>query len=276
MLKHTFCHLDSVGEKIEYNLWSSGIKTWNDFLEYEFDDSNLSKFSGTYFKTEIEKSIDKYNKTDLFYFYKSLTSRNHWRLYGDFRDEAAFLDIETTGLSKYRDIITTISVLDKDGVKVYVNGKNLNQFAQDVKNYSLIVSFNGKRFDVPFIESFFQTRINAAHIDLCLLLGSMGYKGGLKVCEKCFGIDRGNLEGVDGYFAVLLWKSFKQSRDERFLDTLIAYNVEDVLNLKVLMDRVYNQKIIKTPFSDEVVSEDVLENPYQPDLEVIDQIRFRR
>jgi uncharacterized protein YprB with RNaseH-like and TPR domain len=41
-------------------------------------------------------------------------------------------------------------------------------------------------------------------IDLRYILKSMGFKGGLKGCEKQLGMDRGDLAGVDGLLAVYL------------------------------------------------------------------------
>jgi uncharacterized protein YprB with RNaseH-like and TPR domain len=51
--------------------------------------------------------------------------------------------------------------------------------------------YNGKTFDVPFIEKYFGIRMNHAHIDLRYVLKSLGYAGGLKRCEKALGLDRG-------------------------------------------------------------------------------------
>ena len=42
-------------------------------------------------------------------------------------------------------------------------------------------------------------------------MSSLGYRGGLKGCEKCLGLDRAELDGVDGYFAVLLWNEYRKS-----------------------------------------------------------------
>ena len=57
--------------------------------------------------------------------------------------------------------------------------------------------------------------MNQAHIDLRYLLKSLGYTGGLKGCEKKAGIDRGELDGVNGYFAVLLWQDYQRNRNEK-------------------------------------------------------------
>ena len=55
------------------------------------------------------------------YFAENLPTNQHWRLYGDFQDSCAFIDIETTGLSHF-DEITTIVLYDGRRVRSYVNG----------------------------------------------------------------------------------------------------------------------------------------------------------
>ena len=55
--------------------------------------------------------------------------------------------------------------------------------------------------------------------------------------ERCLGIDR-NLKEVNGYEAVRLWWRWADSADTEALQKLLAYNKEDVLNLKVLRDRL--------------------------------------
>ncbi len=51
--------------------------------------------------------------------------------------------------------IATIALYDGNRIKYYINGKNLGDFPTDIKQYKIIVSFNGKTFDVPVIESYF-------------------------------------------------------------------------------------------------------------------------
>jgi hypothetical protein len=82
------------------------------------------------------------------------------------------------------------------------------------------------------------------------ILKDLGYTGGLKACERRLGIDRGGLEDVDGYFAVLLWQDFKKNKNAKSLETLLAYNTEDVLNLETLIVKAYNMNLTGTPFNE--------------------------
>ncbi len=122
-----------------------------------------------------------------------------------------------------------------------------------------------------------RTRLDHAHIDLRYVLRSLGYSGGLKSCEHQLGLDRGNLEGVDGFFAVLLWKEFEQTGDRKVLETLLAYNIEDVVNLETLMVMAYNLKLKKTPFevTHRLGLPDRPELPFTPDTGVVERIKSR-
>ena len=71
------------------------------------------------------------------------------------------------------------------------------------------------------------------HTDLMYDCWKKDLKGGLKVVERILGIDR-KLQGVDGYMAVQLWWKYANHNDRRALRTLLDYNKEDVVNLKVL------------------------------------------
>ena len=80
------------------------------------------------------------------------------------------------------------------------------------------------------------------------MLKSVGFSGGLKGCERKAGIDRDELTGLDGYHAPILWQEFKDKRDEKALETLLAYNCQDTVNLETLMVMAYNLKLKDTPF----------------------------
>ena len=58
-------------------------------------------------------------------------------MYADFRANAAFLDIETTGLSPDRSIITLVGILDSDGYHAFIHGQNLTDLREAVEKYDL-------------------------------------------------------------------------------------------------------------------------------------------
>jgi uncharacterized protein YprB with RNaseH-like and TPR domain len=116
--------------------------------------------------------------------------------------------------------------------------------------------------------------LNQAHIDLRYILASLGYKGGLKSCETQLGLNRGDLTDIDGFFAVLLWYDYLNNRNEKALETLLAYNIQDVLTLEILMVISYNLKIKETPFYRNSLPEPVSPKlPFRVDMETVERIR---
>jgi uncharacterized protein YprB with RNaseH-like and TPR domain len=210
----------------------------------------------------VDQSRQEMESGNYTYFAKRLPPALHWRFFPEFRHSMAFLDIETTGLEPSYETITTIALYDGAAIRYYVKGDNLDLFPRDIARYKTIVTYNGKCFDLPFIEYQFGIHLDQVHIDLRYILKSLGFSGGLKKCERALGVDRGELDGVDGYFAILLWNDYVKNKDRRALETLLAYNIEDVVNLETLMVKAYNLKLGQTPF----VKTHCIDLPLQPEL----------
>ncbi len=277
MLQNTFSHIPGIGVKTEQNIWASDIREWDDLnsaIEAELPAAVLRKIP--MMRPFLEESR-KHLSGNPRYFEKHLPSTLHWRLFPDFRAHTVYLDIETTGLDE-RDTITTIALYDGNGIHHFVNGQNLDEFPKVIQRYKVLVTYNGKTFDIPFIERYFGISLREhAHIDLRYVLTSLGYKGGLKRCEKALGIDRGEVDGIDGYFAVLLWKDYSESQNVKALETLLAYNIEDVVNLEILMVIAYNLKVEQTPFHREkqLPKPAPPALPFRPDRKTVERIRRR-
>ena len=154
MLTQSFIHLPRVGKVTEGEIWDTGISTWDDFLSADELPSRI-RGKRRYLRSLIERSAERYELRDAAYFDGALPARERWRLYPDFREHAAFVDIETTGLSPERGIITLIGVLDSDGYTAYVHGENLADFREAMERYDLVITFNGAAFDLPYIEHHF-------------------------------------------------------------------------------------------------------------------------
>ena len=272
MLKSTFCHIPGISISTEQRLWSSGIHSWEALSRT--DRPQVSRRAAASLMLHIGKSFESLEKSDPNYFAELLPSNQHWRLFPDFRHSMAYLDIETTGLA-YEDAITTIALYDGQTIRCYVRGQNLDDFRRDIREYAVIVTYNGKCFDVPFIEGHFGMRMNQAHIDLRYVLRRLGYTGGLKGCERKLGLDRKDLTDVDGYFAVLLWKDFIKNKSTRSLETLLAYNIQDVVNLETLLVMAYNVNLEETPFRDrfKLNLPAPPKLPYEADLRTINRIK---
>lgn len=248
MLQHTFCHIQGIGRKIETKLWEAGITTWDKWRCPP--PIRLSPIIRADARETLKSSVAAL-PTDPNFFTKRLDSSEVWRIFPHYRARTAYLDIETTGLEDFSEV-TTIALYDGKQVFTYVNGGNLHAFVDDIDKYQVLVSYNGKSFDIPVLERFFRIKLNQAQIDLRYVLARLGFKGGLKGCEKMLGIHRGSLNGVDGSFAVLLWQRYRDFNDQQALHTLLAYNTLDAVNLERLAVEAYNRNIADSPFSEEL------------------------
>ncbi|WP_300456948.1 ribonuclease H-like domain-containing protein [Desulfobacula sp.] len=274
MLINTFIHIPGIGPVTEKKIWRSNIFNWK--ADTNFSGLNLSASKIKDIKTFAAASNQHLENNNPGFFEALLPSNQHFRLFPEFRPFCAYLDIETTGLSSGSHI-TTIALYNGRQITYYVHGKNLDQFLDDIQNYSVLITYNGRSFDIPFIEGYFNITLPHAQIDLRYILKHLGFKGGLKKCEKALNIDRQDLEGVDGYFAVLLWNEYTRNGNPKALETLLAYNIEDVINLETLMIEAYNLNIRKTPFyaSHEIKKPTQPENPFKADLKTIDRLKYR-
>jgi hypothetical protein len=273
MIENTFCLLPGIGAKTERRLWDAGVLTWDDLLSTA--GSPVPPLARALAPDRLAEARARLEQRDADYFAGLLPAAEQWRLYGDFGDSVAYFDIETTGLSVDEDHITCIALYDGARVRTYVYGDNLEEFADDIRDYSLMVTFNGKSFDVPVIERQLKIRLPKAHVDLRWVLRALGFRGGLKKCERQIGISRDELEGVDGYLAVLLWHEYRASGDKRALETLLAYNVADVLGLEHLLALAYNRKLEGTPFALEraIALPTPVDNPHRPDAGILARVR---
>jgi len=157
--------------------------------------------------------------------------------------KVCFLDIETTGLSFENDEITIVGIYDGYYYKQFINGINLEEFKKELPKYDVIVTFNGKHFDIPFIEKKLDIKIEHEHYDLRFLLKELGLTGGLKKIERQLGILRDDdVKDVDGKEAVRLWYRYKRLRDIDALKLLLKYNKEDIVNLKYLLNWYIEEK----------------------------------
>jgi uncharacterized protein len=250
MLRHTFCHLPGIGEKTEQRLWSAGVTSWESALSEGGPGSALARRLDA---TELRESVRHYGAANPAWFAGRLPAAQAWRLFHDFRDSCAYLDIETTGLADTCQV-TTIALYDGRTVRTYVQGDNLPDFIDDVRAYRLLVTYNGKSFDFPFLERCLPVRLDQAHIDLRYVLRSLGLTGGLKGCERRLGLLRHDgMEEIDGFVAVLLWHEYLRTGRPPTLESLLAYNVQDAVNLETLMVHAYNRKLAllaDVPFAD--------------------------
>ncbi len=242
MLVSTFQHIAGVGEKREKDLWAKGCITWDHLLERDY---GLSGRKYARIRDAVLESKSRLEALDHVFFRDSLGSKLSWRAYNYFREHACFLDIETTGLSPQYAYVTAVCVHGRNGTKSYVADDNMHLLTGDLEEYKYVVTFNGARFDLPFLSQSMGLVFPQIHLDLLYPLKSLGLRGGLKNIEKQLGMSR-DTDGVTGFDAVRLWHAYKNDRSVEVagrnvrgvdaLDLLVEYNREDTVNLEKLAD----------------------------------------
>lgn len=240
MLTKTFSHIDGITPSFEKLLFEKGIHRWDDFFEQLHLFESLPKAKLEKIKNSLNASKDALSQNNLKFFKNLLNPKEHWRLSS--MGKIAYVDIETTGLSRNSDEITLVGIYDGAIPHFYINGKNLHLAKEKLQEFDIVVTFNGKQFDIPFIEHYFSHKYDFVHLDLRYMLKELGLQGGLKSIENQLGINRdGDLKGIDGFEAVRLWYQYKRG-NQTALQKLLRYNEQDVVNLKALLQYYLDKK----------------------------------
>jgi uncharacterized protein len=170
----------------------------------------------------------------------------------------SFFDIETTGFDKEEDKIILISVgqFTEDSqflIRQYFaetledEAEALNAFGRDLYKSQCWCSYNGLAFDEPFLQRRMEKnkihfQLPKDHVDLYRLIRPYHKQLGMERCnlksvERYVGIQRE--DQIDGGVSVQLYFQYLQSRDKNLKDTIMLHNYEDVLNLPLLFNIVY-------------------------------------
>lgn len=247
MIRNSFIILDGVGKRLEENIWKQGITSWELFLDKRIV-RGISKRRKELYDNEINRASKALYELNSSYFIEKLPLSETWRLYEFFKDEAIFLDIET---SMDRNI-SIIGLFDGIETKIMIKNINLDYIAlkNELMKYKLIVTFNGASFDLPILKRKFPNLLpRIPHFDVRFACRKINLNGGLKEVEKKLGIERCIEVKSYSFDAIQLWDMFKKTKNKYYLELLIKYNEEDVINLKSVSDRVV--KLLKTEIENE-------------------------
>jgi uncharacterized protein YprB with RNaseH-like and TPR domain len=233
-VENSFLGAEGIGEGLERRLWEQGVTHWEAFTP---DCDGIGETRADRIESFIDNGKRALSRDDVAFFDRRFPGGARWRLYETFREQACFFDIETTGLDRHRDVVTTVTVHQNGDTRTLVRGDDLTDetLAAAFADAGLLVTFNGARFDVPFLESSFDVDLDRPHVDLLPTCRKLGLSGGLSAVERELGIGR-ELPDVDGREAVRLWHEHQRGVDGA-LDRLIQYNREDTENMVPVLER---------------------------------------
>ncbi len=175
---------------------------------------------------------------------------------GQPRENLAFFDIETTGLSAARANLYLIGIVIWDNVggswrlvQLFSEGLAdepvlLRGFFELLEGKQLLLSFNGDSFDIPFLTQLLQQyalplRFDFLEsLDLYKLLRPVKKMLGLpncrlKTCEQFLGIDRE--DRFSGGELIYIYLDYLKTPDPEKLELLLLHNAEDLMNLPRLL-----------------------------------------
>jgi uncharacterized protein YprB with RNaseH-like and TPR domain len=156
----------------------------------------------------------------------------------------AYLDIETTGLYPLESRITVIGIYfcnKHEGklVQLYDDKLTCKNLLKAMEGSDNMFTYNGSRFDVPFIRTRLGPDLGLMHFhtDLMNECWKFNLRGGFKAVLKRLCVSR-ETEGLNGLDAIWLWQRYSQNGDRSALDLLLRYNRDDVVNLKDLREKL--------------------------------------
>ncbi len=240
MLRRSFVLLRGVGMATERRLHSYGVVDWSAFLAArELPGIGAERRAALSANIQaLERCLAGRNSRVLF---NALPARERWRIYPDFRERAAFLDIETTGLDLGSEM-TVVGVFQSGRYTPLVRGISLSEAAlrRTLRGAKLLVTFNGSSFDLPMLRAAFPSlELDTPHLDLRHIAPRAGLRGGLKKVERALGISRSReIRLLVSHDAVYLWRLWERRRSPNALRLLIDYNRADCQNLRAVADEV--------------------------------------
>jgi uncharacterized protein YprB with RNaseH-like and TPR domain len=207
----------------------------------------------------------------------SLLARDE-RLAGvDFRD-MAFIDTETTGLAAGTGtyaFLVGVGLFEEDGFAIHQffmrdydeEPAMLHALGELLDQLEAVVSFNGKSFDLPLLETrFIMARqaprlVDAPHLDL-LPAARRFWKYRLDSCAlssletEILGVQRTH-DDVAGWLIPGLYVDYARSGDAREMPRIFYHNAVDILSLATLAARMCDLLSTPLPMDAELPGEDL-------------------
>jgi len=230
-----------VGSVREKELKRQGYRTIEDLRNHEkWGDEAKSVHDA--FHDELPRAYDLLSR------WKSLSDPSFLRFSGLFnREEFAIVDIETLGLSNQPVFLLGLAHPDESGIVVHqFLARNLGQELATLMNFTyhlnkreLILTYNGKNFDIPYIErrlAYYGQRKKFSHPHLDLYLFTRNILGDRTRNCKLGTIERKVL-GVKRYLDVPsalvpdFYNTYMEKTNPGPLLPILAHNRQDLLSL---------------------------------------------
>lgn len=193
-------------------------------------------------------------------------------------DDSCFLDIETLGLNRNRDMVYLVGLMYFDRDKGLWNLDQyfaeslqdeelmLLELVQAIPRYHTIITYNGDAFDIPYLNNRFNiygikyqipknvsldiysiVRKNKQYLNL------ENYK--LKTLEKSIGIYREDI--YSGRDCIDFYKSYLLTDDPILKDNILRHNYEDLfymLDLFKVLDNIKDEKTLYLTIGEECLN----------------------
>lgn len=247
LLRRTFTHLKGIGPRGERHLWKQGIVDWKDLYR-----ASPRLYRGERLATvqaSLEASERAWDQGNLYFFHKALPSQDRWRMIPGALADIAYFDIEASGGGQPPLAYSTTIAFYFRGqlLQEHEPGLKRDLIAYILQAASMICTYSGATYDVPFLSTEYAIRFDKAHIDLCPWLRRQGFKGGLKSIQKQLPhLPQRTALDINGFDAVRLWRLFEKG-EPGALSTLQTYNAEDALILEPLLVDAYNRELLAHP-----------------------------
>ena len=247
LLRCSFQHLPGISASREEKFWAQGILDWADVDRASPSQPDLYEGRGSALQMALQASEEALANSDIAFFASRLPKREYFRIASGFPENCVFLDIETTGLSTHYDNITVVGWSLGDKYSALIDPRSIEDLKVDIGEHPIVVTFNGSRFDLPFLTKCFKADwSNVYHIDLRYLTRRVGLKGGQKKIESQIGLNRpSELQEIDGAEAVSLWFDYKEG-DLNALKQLVRYNHADIEGMKTLFEEAVQRLTSQT------------------------------
>ncbi|BCJ85876.1 ribonuclease H-like domain-containing protein [Effusibacillus dendaii] len=173
-------------------------------------------------------------------------------------------DIETTGLRDDPNahlVSACLGLSKEDPLEYFVNEppaekQILTELAEKLGEMEVIVTWNGDRFDIPFLNDRFQYwnipfQINPlTSLDLYKIADKMKIAGvipsaALQVVERFYGIVRP--DQLPGRYVPARYQEWLETKNPEIRDEILQHNREDVLYLLMLAPFIYQGTVVTEP-----------------------------